>query len=109
MSDLGAVYSALADRPYPSPVFKIHAWVNLTDDKITGKPVHSNEINKHRRDVLRLCALFEPGRHIDLPESTKGEVERFVAERPWNDDMMRNPKLDVSAGEMAEVIRAIYL
>ena len=49
------------------PVFKIHAWANLSDDKASGKRrVSSDEVNKHRRDVLRLCALFEPGVRIVL-------------------------------------------
>ncbi|WP_322354180.1 hypothetical protein [Paratractidigestivibacter sp.] len=91
------------------PVFKIHAWANLTDDKASGKTVHSDEINKHRRDVLRLCALFEPGRRVELPESIKEEVGRFVAARPWDDNMMRNLRLGASAEEMAGLIRSVYL
>ncbi len=91
------------------PVFKIHAWANLSDDKASGKTVHSDEINKHRRDVLRLCALFEPGTHIELDEPIKTEIERFVSERPWDDNMMRNLRLGVTAEGMAELIRSIYL
>ncbi len=91
------------------PVFKIHAWANLSADKAAGKPVHSDEINKHRRDVLRLCALFAPGSHVDLPKSIRFEIERFVSERPWDDNMMRNLKLGADANEMAELIRSVYL
>ncbi len=91
------------------PVFKIHAWVNLSDDKALGKRVSSDEINKHRRDVLRLCALFNPGTHIDLPNSIKAEVKRFVSEQPWDNNMMRNLKLAISADEMADIIRLVYL
>lgn len=91
------------------PVFKIHAWVNLSDDKALGKRVSSDEINKHRRDVLRLCALFNPGTHIDLPNSIKAEVKRFVSEQPWDNNMMRNLKLAISADEMADIIRSVYL
>ena len=91
------------------PIFKIHAWANLSDDKASGKRISSDEINKHRRDVLRLCALFNPGTHIDLPNSIKVEVSRFVAEQPWDNNMMRNLKLAVSADEMADIIQAVYL
>lgn len=91
------------------PVFKIHAWANLSNDKAAGKPVHSDEINKHRRDVLRLCSLFEPGKHVALPKSIKAEVERFISARPWDDNMMRNLKLEATADEMAELIRSVYL
>ncbi len=91
------------------PVFKIHAWANLSDDKVSGKTVHSDEINKHRRDVLRLCALFTPETHVELVEPIKAEIERFVSERPWDDNMMRNLRLGVTAEGMADLIRSVYL
>lgn len=91
------------------PVFKIHAWANLSDSKAAGKRVSSDEINKHRRDVLRLCALFEPDTRIELGDSIKAEIERFVTERPWDDNMMRNLKLRITADGMADIIRRAYL
>ncbi|RDB64300.1 hypothetical protein C1878_00050 [Gordonibacter sp. 28C] len=91
------------------PVFKIHAWANLTRDKTEGKSVHSDEINKHRRDVLRLCALFEPGTRVELPSSIVDEVLRFVEARPWDDNMMRNLGLRVTAEDMAELIASSYV
>lgn len=91
------------------PVFKMHAWANLTRDKAAGKNVHSDEINKHRRDVLRLCALFEPGTRIGLPPSVADEVRGFVEARPWDDNMMRNLGLRITAEEMAELIASAYV
>lgn len=94
---------------YHLPVFKIHAWANLSDDKAAGKRVSSDEINKHRRDVLRLCALFDPDAHIELADPIKNEIARFTAEKPWDDNMMRNLKLRISADDMADIIRRAYL
>ena len=91
------------------PVFKIHAWANLSDEKAAGNPVHSDEINKHRRDVLRLCAPFAPGSHVSLPQSVRSEIERFASERPWDDNMMRNLGLGANADEMTALIRSVYL
>lgn len=91
------------------PVFKMHAWANLTDDKAAGKTVHGDEIKKHRRDVLRLCSLFAPGTCVELPESIAVDVERFVEERPWDDNVMRNLGLSISANDMAAVIGEAYL
>lgn len=91
------------------PVFKIHAWANLSNDKAAGKRVSNDEIGKHRRDVLRLCALFEPDTHIDLADSIKSEIERFVSEKPWDENMMRNLKLKITADDMVEIIRSAYL
>ncbi len=90
------------------PIFKIHAWANLTDDKAAGKNIHRDEINKHRRDVLRLCALFEPGTKIPLPAGIASEVKRFVEARPWDDNMMRNLGLRISADDMSDLILSSY-
>ena len=90
------------------PVFKIHAWNNLRNDKAAGKNVHSDEINKHRRDVLRLCALFEPGTHIEVSQSVMDEIEHFVRVRPWDDNMMSNLGLRISADQMAQIIHDSY-
>ena len=91
------------------PAFKIHAWMNLSADKALGKSIHSDEINKHRRDVLRLCALFAPETRIELPEPIAAEVSEFLDVRPWDDNMMRNLRLPMTADEMADHIRRIYL
>ena len=91
------------------PIFKIHAWANLSDDKAAGKAVHRDEINKHRRDVLRLCALFEPGTEIAVPSSIVHEVKRFVTERPWDDNMMKNLGLRITADQMADLIESSYI
>lgn len=91
------------------PIFKIHAWANLSDDKAAGKVIHSDEINKHRRDVLRLCALFEPETKTAMPPSIISEVKRFVTERPWDDNMMRSLGLRISADEMARLIESSYV
>lgn len=94
---------------YYLPVFKIHAWTNLSHDKAAGRNVHSDEINKHRRDVLRLCSLFEPGAKITLPANIITEIENFVEIRPWDDNMMRNLGLRISANEMADLILGSYI
>ena len=91
------------------PVFKMHAWANLMRDKASGRTVHSDEINKHRSDVCKLCSLFSPGEKVELPESVRDEVAHFVAERPWDDNMLRGWRLPVDSEGMASVIRSIYL
>ena len=64
------------------PVFKMHAWANLTRDRANGHAVHSDEINKHRSDVCKLCSLFDPGTTVELPETVRKEVAGFVDAHP---------------------------
>ncbi len=61
------------------------------------------------RYVLRLCALFAPGTRIEMPPTIIAEIERFVRERPWDDNMMRNLGLRMSADSMAELILSSYV
>lgn len=91
------------------PVFKIHAWVNLTKDRENGLPVHSDDINKHRSDVCKLCSLILPNTKVSLPSQIRDEVARFVEAKPWDDNMLEAWKLRVDSDDMAEIIRSIYL
>ena len=91
------------------PVFKMHAWANLTRDRANGHAVHSDEINKHRSDVCKLCSLFDPGTTVELPETVRKEVAGFVDAHPWNDNMLRGWRLPVDSEGMANVIRSVYL
>lgn len=91
------------------PVFKMHAWANLSRDKAAGLPVHSDEINKHRSDVCKLCSMFSPSDTVELPDSVREEVARFVEARPWDDNMLRGWRLPIDSQGMADTISRIYL
>lgn len=91
------------------PVFKIHAWTNLSRDREAGIVVHSDEINKHRSDVCRLCALFAPGEKVELPQAVQDEIAAFVDARPWDDNMLKGWRLHLDSDGMADVIRSVYL
>lgn len=91
------------------PVFKMHAWANLSRDKAAGLTVHSDEIKKHRSDVCKLCSLFGPDVKIELPGPVREEVAHFVEARPWDDNMLKEWHLPIDSQSMADLIRSIYL
>lgn len=91
------------------PVFKMHAWCNLSRDRQSGLNVHSDEINKHRSDVCKLCSLITPGTTVELAPSIREEITRFVEAQPWDDNMLRSWSLPINSEDMASVIRSIYL
>lgn len=62
------------------PVFKMKAYLNLKAAHEASEPVHPREMNKHRRDVFRICSLFEPGLRVELPERVAGDVRAFLGE-----------------------------
>lgn len=91
------------------PVFKIHAWTNLSLDRDKGLPVHSDDINKHRSDVCKLCSLNLPKTKVILPPQIRDEIARFVEAQPWDDSMLRGWNLNLDSDGMAKIIRSTYL
>ena len=91
------------------PVFKMHAWCNLTREREAGLPVHVEEIRKHRSDVCKLCALIAPGERVELADSVREEVAGFCVAQPWDDNMLRMWRIPLDASGMRHHIERIYL
>jgi hypothetical protein len=59
--------------------FKAKAWLELTENRNMGSRVDSADINKHRRDIYRLCDLLAPGFKPKLPDAVKLDMERYIS------------------------------
>ena len=57
---------------------KARAYLNLMQDKASGKHVNSKDIKKHRSDVLKNVVIMEDG-EIEAPASIVACVHEFVA------------------------------
>ena len=57
---------------------KARAYLNLMQDKASGKHVNSKDIKKHRSDVLKNVVIIEEG-EIEAPASIVDCVREFVA------------------------------
>ena len=57
---------------------KARAWLDLTDRRASGDTVDQNTIKKHKNDVFRLFQLLAPKTRVDLPDSIKNDMNRFV-------------------------------
>lgn len=57
---------------------KARAYLNLMQDKTSGKHVNSKDIKKHRSDVLKNVVIMEDG-EIEAPASIVDCVREFVA------------------------------
>ncbi len=64
---------------------KARAYLNLMQDKASGKHVNSKDIKKHRSDVLKNVVIMEDG-EIEAPVSIVACVHEFVASlrEEWN-------------------------
>lgn len=60
-------------------LFKAKAWLDLTQRKAEGKVhVNSRDIEKHRKDVIRLWSTLEPGQVIDINDTVRGHFSQFL-------------------------------
>ena len=92
------------------PVFKMKAYLNLKAAREAGEAVHSGEMNKHRRDVLRLCSLFEPNLRIELPERIADDVRAFLDEVEIPPHFIKDVGLSAyTPDELKEIASRTYL
>ena len=69
--------SPVVGQEYLIPL-KARAWLELNAVRDAGTPIHSNDINKHRSDVFKLYQLLTPDTRIQLPESVREDLLRFL-------------------------------
>ena len=59
-------------------IFKMKAWLDLSERKNKGENVDSKDIRKHKNDVIRLAINIEGETKIALPEKIKEDASRFL-------------------------------
>lgn len=57
---------------------KACAWLDLTERKQRGEPIHRTDIQKHHNDVLRLYQLLPLERRVVLPDAIRADFARFL-------------------------------
>lgn len=67
----------LLDASHLIPL-KARAWVDLADRRARGEEVSSDDIRKHRADVVRLFQLLSAGERLVLPERIAADLEEFL-------------------------------
>lgn len=92
---------------------KSKAFVDLSTRKQNGEQVDSKNIQKHKKDVFRLAAMLAPADKIELPDTIKEDVKRFVeltlTEKP-NADFFRSAGLQgIDADTILDQIKEIFL
>lgn len=65
-------------RPEYIILFKAKAYLDLKERKETGGTVDSNDIKKHKKDILRIAADLMLERVIDLPVSVNEDIHMFI-------------------------------
>lgn len=65
-------------RPESIILFKAKAYLDLMERKKTGGTVDSNDIKKHKKDILRIAAELMLEKAIGLPVSVNKDIHMFI-------------------------------
>lgn len=101
-------YSVL--RPEYLILFKAKAYLDLKRKKENGNQIDSNDIKKHRKDILRISAELILDHIDDLPLSVKEDISVFIAlleKEPYDDNTLKNYGLKNE--EIVNVLKKTYL
>ena len=89
-------------------LLKARAWLDLTARKAAGEHVNSDDIKKHRTDIVRLWQLIPPATRVSLPEPIREDLARFLSEALGDNFDPKQLKIDVTAEEIAARFRDVY-
>lgn len=89
------------------------AYTDLLSRKIAGEQVDSRNIEKHKKDIIRLAAMISGNDHFDLPDSIHKDMEQFcdeVAASLPNKDFLKSVGLTaIDSKELLDTIRKAFL
>ena len=60
--------------------FKMYAWLDLKDKKLSGEHVNERDLKKHKYDVFRLLQIADRSKRIDSTGAVREGIKRFIRE-----------------------------
>jgi len=100
---------SVADAIHLIPL-KAKAWLDMNARRIAGDAVDSRDIEKHRKDILRLFAVIEPGTQIKIPEKIQADLAAFLVEgfKDWEPNMKSLGLGNIGLPEVVRGLRNVY-
>lgn len=96
-------------RPEYLILFKARAYLDLKQRKDNGETVDSNDIKKHKKDVLRIASELMLEKVTNLPNAVKKDIDTFIdslEKEPFDDNSLRNYGLKNE--EVMEVLKRTF-
>lgn len=70
-------------------LFKMKAWLDLSERKEKGENVDSKNIKKHKNDILRLASNIDKDSFVDIHGKVRRDAENYIRH-------MKNEEIDVN-------------
>lgn len=96
-------------RPEYLILFKAKAYLDLKQRKENGEKVDSNDIKKHKKDVLRISAELMLEKATNLPVSVKKDIDDFIQlleKEPFDANSLKNYGLKNQ--EVIEALKRVF-
>ena len=96
-------------RPEYLILFKAKAYLDLLNRRNNGEKVDSNNINKHKNDVLRIVAALTLNRVDKLSSSIKTDIDDFIStlfSYPFDYNLLKERNLKNE--EVIDKLKSIY-
>ena len=89
---------------------KARAWLDLTGRRDAGEKVNEKDIKKHKNDVFRLFQIIAADTRVVLPDSIRGDLQRFLQAVEADPPQSLKPfgLGNATADEVIQTLRDIY-
>ena len=77
-------------------MFKAKAYLDLRQRKESGETVDSNDIKKHKKDILRIVTELMLENTANLPATVKSEIDTFIKlleQEPFDENSLKIKRL----------------
>ena len=96
-------------RPEYLILFKAKAYMDLKQKKVSGEDVKSEDIKKHKKDVLRIASELALEEVSNLPDTVKSDIDTFIDSLvydPFDDNSLKNYGLKNS--DVIERLKGVF-
>ena len=96
-------------RPEYLILFKAKAYLDLKQRKDNGESVDSNDIKKHKKDVLKIAVELMLEKIANLPDAVKVDIDLFIRsleDDPFDDNSLKN--YGVKNKEVVERLKRVF-
>lgn len=96
-------------RPECLILFKAKAYLDLKQKKADGIAVDSNDIKKHKKDILQIASELMLENVVNIPELVKADIDTFIGsleKEPFDDNSLK--KYGLKNEEVIEVLKGVF-
>ena len=90
-------------------MFKAKAYLDLRQRKESGETVDSDDIKKHKKDILRIVTELMLENIANLPATVKSDIDTFIKlldQEPFDENSLKN--YGIENQEVVAALRRVF-